>query len=41
MHPNDHVSVQSVPSVNRLHYAMLWCLGAGNASHKQLNVTFD
>ena len=26
--------------VNRLHYAMLWCLGAGNASHTQLNVTF-
>ena len=26
--------------VNRLYHAMLWCLGAGNASHTQLNVTF-
>ena len=25
--------------VNRLHYATLCCLGAGNASHKQINVT--
>ena len=23
--------------VNRLHHATLWCLGAGNASHTQLN----
>ena len=26
--------------VNRLYRAMLWCLGAGNATHTQLNVTF-
>ena len=26
--------------VNRLHHATLWCLGAGNASHTQLNATF-
>ena len=26
--------------VNRLHHATHWCLGAGNASHTQLNATF-
>ena len=26
--------------VNRLYHAMLWCLGAGNESHTQINVTF-
>ena len=26
--------------VNRLYHATLWCLGAGNASQTQLNVTF-
>ena len=27
--------------VNRLHHATLCCLGAGNASHTQLNATFE
>ena len=27
--------------VNRLHHATLWCLGAGNATHTQLNVTIS
>ena len=27
--------------VNRLHQATLWCLGVGNASHTQINVTLS
>ena len=27
--------------VNRLHHATLCCLGSGNASHTQINVTFS
>ena len=27
--------------VNRLHHATLWCLGASNASHTQINVTLS